>query len=184
MKQFSWFHGLVWQVWVTICFTWTKTVGFMFAKISSWMKKLSLTYSPGKKNAQHQSTARKWKTFRTAARLLRRRYSSKFTPKSDQLKKTEQVWLWRVPRRLLLPSKNNMAAYVKFAQLHLYKPQVFWNNVLCFFIIYSSTFGENQTQHISTNTLHQLSARWWRDDDLGSLQSLSRPWNPLYTKLF
>ena len=56
-----------------------------------------------------------------------------------------------------------MAAQLRFAKLHLNKPQDFWNNVLWtdqtkVEIIQSSTFGENQMQHISTNTSYQLSS--------------------------
>jgi len=36
----------------------------------------------------------------------------------------------RVARRKPLCSKKNMAAWLRFAKLHLNKPQDFWNNVL------------------------------------------------------
>ena len=59
----------------------------------------------------------------------------------------------------------------------------------CQVIMHSITFGENQTQHISTNTSYQLSSTvvegWWfglvlQPQDWDTLQSLSWPWTPLY----
>lgn len=42
--------------------------------------------------------------------------------------KTEQVWLfWRVARRKPVLSKNNMAAWLRFENLHLNKSQGLWN---------------------------------------------------------
>lgn len=63
---------------------------------------------------------------------------------------------------MFLVSKKNMAT--QLAKLHLNKPQNFWNNLLwtaerCLVTMHSAIFGENQTQHINTNTLYQQSPR-------------------------
>lgn len=50
-------------------------------------------------------------------------------------------------------------------------------------MVYSTTFGENQAQYMSTITSKQLSALWWSADHLGTLKSLSQPCILLYTKV-
>jgi len=77
----------------------------------------------------------------------------------------KRLWLvWKGCRRKHLLSKKNMAAQLRFAKLHLNKisgtmsfgqTRPKWR---CLVIMHSSTFGENQTQHISINTSYQLSS--------------------------
>lgn len=49
--------------------------------------------------------------------------------------------------------KGTFAAFLSTAKFHMNKPM--WR---CCAIFHSVTFGENQTQHIGTNTPHQLSS--------------------------
>lgn len=53
----------------------------------------------------------------------------------------------------------------------------------CLSITHSPIFVEHISQHIGTNASYQLAPQWWRGDNLGTLQSLSGPQTPLYTKL-
>ena len=77
-------------------------------------------------------------------------------------------------------TKTNLAAQIKFTKLLLNQLQVFWKNL--FWAKYrrwqglemfrqnktvATMFGENQTQHINTNTSYQLSSTVVEDDDLG-----------------
>ena len=71
---------------------------------------------------------------------------------------TEQVWLvWKGCRRKPLLSKKNMAAQLRFAKLHLNKPQNFWDNVLSIHQTKVEMFGHNAQQHIwrKPNTAYQ-----------------------------
>ena len=71
---------------------------------------------------------------------------------------TCSVWLvWKGCRRTPLLSKKNMAAQLRFAKLHLNKPQDFWNNVLWTDDTEVEMFGHNPQQHVwrKPNTVHQ-----------------------------
>ena len=63
-------------------------------------------------------------------------------------KKTKQVLLvWKSHGSKLFLSKKNMAALLRFAKLHLNKPQDFWNNVLWTDETKEGMFGHNSQQH-------------------------------------
>jgi len=75
----------------------------------------------------------RWKTFKTAGNLPRSGHPSKFTPRSlvhdSTRSKTLNKYgvLGTVNRRKLLLFKNNLAAWLLLVNLHLNKPQDFWN---------------------------------------------------------
>ena len=81
--------------------------------------------------------------------------------------KSQQLW-GKIPSQSEpLLSTKNMAAQLRFAKLQLNKAQDFWNNVSvgqtrpkwrCLIVMHSSMSKENQTQHISAHTSHQLSS--------------------------
>jgi len=54
----------------------------------------------------------------------------------------------RVDRRKLLLSKKNMAARLRFANLHLNKSQDFWKNVLWTDETKVEIFGHNAQSHV------------------------------------
>ena len=109
----------------------------------------------------HHPTVRKitqtWETFKTAANLPRSGCSSKFIPRPDHImswetaKKTSQT-------RQALANMWNIEVHDYTIRKRLKKTQDFWNNVIwtvktkmkCL------TSGENQTQHLNTNTSNQL----------------------------
>jgi len=89
-------------------------------------------------------------------------------------KRQEKYGLFgRVARRKLLISKKNMAARLRFAKLHLNKPQDLWNDVLQTDKTKVKMFCHNAQCHVWAKTKHSISAQtngqalWWRGDDLG-----------------
>lgn len=64
---------------------------------------------------------------------------------------------------------------------HQIQPNPQWD---CAMLRDTATNPRAPFQNTSTNTSDLLSARWWRDDDVGTLRSLSGAWTALYTKMF
>lgn len=75
-----------------------------------------------------------------------------------QLGKEEQVWP---------AGSQRMLARLRFAKLHLIKPQELWCNV------------QTRPEFGASTNASDLSARGWSDDSVGTWQPLSRPWTPL-----
>lgn len=104
-----------------------------------------------------------------------------------QIEKICIYWSFgRIARRKLLLSKehNNMTCVGTNDS---------WNNVLWMDEIKMELSGHNAQCRIwKTKKKHSILAQiphtnyqawWWRGGDLGILQSLSRPWSPLYSKI-
>lgn len=96
----------------------------------------------------------------------------------ENKKKTEQIRLvWKSSQK---KASSLWKEHGSTAQACKVASRLLWRRLT---IMHSTTFGKNPTQLIWTNSSHQLSARWWRADDLDFVLQPPTPLSSKYSNL-